>query len=371
MATVDRFLEPCSPEQPCGEDLTADPLLHKLRTLIQGKVEEKVVTDESGARRVEAVREDADWREVRKLCEEMLARTRHLEICVIYATALLQGEGLRGAADGLELLAEIVCSFWPHLYPQLDPADEDPAERFGLVENLSVLPAAGYYDPIRFLVRLRATPLVEARGLGALSLANFKDGRIPERGTPDAKPIEAAFSLMRETGEIALVEENVAALVRMRAALEKLRDFLAETPLGRTPDFEGLDKVLAGQERFYQRYSFAANGAQAANAAPTAGHGHSSAGASAGPSQARSSAGAGLAVTGQLESTAQVVELLDRMCAYYEQAEPSSPVPLLLRRARRLVGKTFLEAVTDLAGGPIEQIRVVAGEPAPEPNSET
>jgi type VI secretion system protein ImpA len=366
MATVDRFLEPCSLEHPCGEDLTADPLLRHLRNLIQGKIQEKVVTDERGGRRVEVEREDADWREVRKLCEEALARTRHLEICVTYATALLQLEGLQGAADGLELISGLVRRYWEELYPRLDPDDShDPSERFGLLENLSVLSVPGY--PSQFVDRLRATPLAEARGLGALSLASFKESRVPEPGTAEARTIEATFTLMRKTGEISLVEQNIAALARLRDALEKLREFLSQLPPGRTPDFEGLDKVLAGQERFYQRYGGSA-AAEPVAGQPT-GDGAAIQGASDLTPRAESSP-AGLSVSGQLQSTAQVVELLDRICEYYQKAEPSSPVPILLRRARRLVGKTFMEAVADLAGGPIEQIRVIAGDPAPESNSD-
>jgi len=49
--------------------------------------------------------------------------------------------------------------------------------------------------------------------------------------------------------------------------------------------------------------------------------------------------------------------LLDRLCAYYAHAEPSSPVPVLLRRARKLVGVRFADAVCELAPAGTEQVR--------------
>ena len=41
--------------------------------------------------------------------------------------------------------------------------------------------------------------------------------------------------------------------------------------------------------------------------------------------------------------------------------EPSSPVPILLRRAKRLVGKNFEELLADLAPGGMEELRHFAG----------
>jgi type VI secretion system protein ImpA len=53
--------------------------------------------------------------------------------------------------------------------------------------------------------------------------------------------------------------------------------------------------------------------------------------------------------------------MIDRICAYYERYEPSSPVPLLLQRARRLVDKNFMEILQDLAPEGMSQARQVGG----------
>ena len=53
--------------------------------------------------------------------------------------------------------------------------------------------------------------------------------------------------------------------------------------------------------------------------------------------------------------------MIDKICAYYERHEPSSPVPLLLMRARRLVDKSFMEILQDLAPEGMGQARQVGG----------
>ncbi|WP_205746852.1 hypothetical protein [Duganella callida] len=61
--------------------------------------------------------------------------------------------------------------------------------------------------------------------------------------------------------------------------------------------------------------------------------------------------------------------MLDKLIGYYEKHEPSSPLPLLLLRARRLVPKSFLEIIEDMAPDGMHQIAVLRGpqdEPPPE-----
>ena len=53
--------------------------------------------------------------------------------------------------------------------------------------------------------------------------------------------------------------------------------------------------------------------------------------------------------------------MLDNVCRYIEQAEPSNPAPLLIRRAQRLMSRSFVEIIQDLAPESLEQIQKLAG----------
>jgi type VI secretion system protein ImpA len=71
--------------------------------------------------------------------------------------------------------------------------------------------------------------------------------------------------------------------------------------------------------------------------------------------------GAGRVASGTIRSRADVSLLLDRICRYYADHEPSSPVPLILERAKRLVTMNFLDILKDLTPDGVPQFGVVAG----------
>ena len=51
---------------------------------------------------------------------------------------------------------------------------------------------------------------------------------------------------------------------------------------------------------------------------------------------------------GVIQSREDVILAIDRVIDYFNRCEPSSPIPLLLERAKRLVNKSFLEVMQDL-----------------------
>ena len=67
------------------------------------------------------------------------------------------------------------------------------------------------------------------------------------------------------------------------------------------------------------------------------------------------------AVSGEIRSPKDVLSALEKVCQYYEQNEPSSPVPLLVRRAQRLVSKSFVEIIRDLSPEATKQVEGIGG----------
>ena len=64
---------------------------------------------------------------------------------------------------------------------------------------------------------------------------------------------------------------------------------------------------------------------------------------------------------GIIASRDDVVRALDRVLDYYRAHEPSSPVPLLVQRAKRLVPLSFLDAMRELAPAGLKELQAVAG----------
>jgi type VI secretion system protein ImpA len=56
-----------------------------------------------------------------------------------------------------------------------------------------------------------------------------------------------------------------------------------------------------------------------------------------------------------------VVRALNLVLDYYKANEPSSPVPLLVQRAKRLVPMSFMEAIKDLAPAGLKEMQAVTG----------
>jgi len=56
-----------------------------------------------------------------------------------------------------------------------------------------------------------------------------------------------------------------------------------------------------------------------------------------------------------------VILRLDEICDYYQRVEPSSPLPILLKRARRLVGKSFADVLKDIAPGGLSELQALSG----------
>ena len=82
-----------------------------------------------------------------------------------------------------------------------------------------------------------------------------------------------------------------------------------------------------------------------------------------GVAEQRATAGAATASRqpGTINSREDASRALERVCEWIERNEPSNPAPLLIRRAQRLMSKSFIDIIRDLAPGGVEDIEKLAG----------
>ena len=69
----------------------------------------------------------------------------------------------------------------------------------------------------------------------------------------------------------------------------------------------------------------------------------------------------GKKAAGELRTREDALRLLDRICDFIERSEPSSPAPLLIRRAQRLMTMNFVEILEDIAPDGLTQARNITG----------
>ncbi len=325
------LLTPLPGEHTCGEDVTYDPKFIELESLIAGKPE----TQFSAA-------EEPDWKAVRAASLALLARSKNLRIAALLCLAQVKLEGITGLRDGLGLIKGLLEQYWADVYPKLDPAENnDPLERINIVSSLST-PVGTFGDPVRFLERVRQIALTNSPQLGRMSLAGLAGQTVAGQAPPSAAQFTAA---MRDTPAPEL-QATFQAVADSLASARAIDDFLTKTVgADKAPDMGALLGVLTEIEKTLLPHVPGASAAATGTPEPSA----------------VAVAGGQAAKLGAIESRQDVVRALERICEYYARHESSSPVPLLLQRARRLVDMDFMQIVSDLAPDALGQINVVTG----------
>ncbi|MEZ0256414.1 MAG: type VI secretion system protein TssA [Chthoniobacter sp.] len=350
---IEPLLQPVSPESPCGEDISYDPVFIELETLAKGKEAQQFSGSDNPEWQVSA--QEPDWQEVRGKCTELLARSKDLRVTIYLILAGLKMEGVPGLRDGLTFLQRLIHDQWAGVYPRLDPEDNnDPTERINIIAGLSK-PLATFGDPIRFIERVRLVPLSNSSQMGRFSLAAITQVGLPpnpEATPPSAAQIEAAF---RDTKAADLEALNTAASGCRTALGEIDSDLMEKVGSAAAPNFDELTKVLGEIQATLAPFVSqpAAGATTGADSRPDNLSAPEPSGASAGASATRFS--------GEIRSRNDVVRAIDQICEYYRKAEPGNPVPLLLRRAQRLVDKDFMTLIEDLIPDSVSQLANITG----------
>lgn len=318
---------------PCGIDLEYDADFLALERLVQGKQAQQM-----GSAVVPG--EEPAWNVVAEKAVAMFARTKDLRVAVTVARALLP-QGFAGLCDGLALLRGLVEQHWDQVFPRLDPAEgHDPTFRLNVLSGLC--------DAATFVDRVRGLVLVASRSFGRFSLrdlaiASGELAPLPGATPPQASAIEGAFSECA-VADLQTTESQVRAALDHLLALEKA--LAVRIGQSKGPDFSPLVRLLQQAHKVVSGH-LARRGAVAP--APSTDTPQ--------PSPPSPSSDA-------ISSREDVVRLLDRICAYYDRHEPASPLPLLLRRCKRLVSASFFEIVRDLAPAGLPQVETLRGKDA-------
>ena len=69
---------------------------------------------------------------------------------------------------------------------------------------------------------------------------------------------------------------------------------------------------------------------------------------------------------GSIETAQDARNALDRVIDYFSRFEPSSPVPIILERAKRLVGADFMTIMKDMAPAGLDSVMMIGGISAEE-----
>ena len=303
--------------------------------------------------------EQADWKGVRDRCVKLLARTKDVRVATCLALALLQTEGLPGLRDGLRVLREMLERYWESVFPELDREDnDDPTRRMNAVASLSPPPGARG-DVMRFGQRLRETPICGRVRPIDVAVARGEVAPIdPSAPKPDPAAIEAAFL----SANLDQLQALAAAAGDAKQQLAALDDFLTAKVGNDAPNLQAFKAALADVHAMLQRHLSTRTGQEAPMADDVAAAAHDSGGNGHASPEARPPA---QRLSGSIGSHDDVVIALDKICDYYDRHEKSSPVPLFLRAARKMVGRSYLEIFEILTPEAVQQLRAIGAPDEP------
>lgn len=336
---LEALLEPISAEQPCGESLDGQAPLTTLDSLrlfgLLKSPDAPLDKDEIEYQ----TRKLPDWGEVRALALEGLNKSKDLRLLAYLGTAALRTDGLAAFFETLSVASHWLDTSWKEVYPIVD---DDAVERRNALNCLA--------DKMAVLDRLRRSVVVESRQHGRFSLrdidiakGNLQPG--PSEGRPEIAQIDAAFAEMPIETLAALHKGAEAALAAVNRIDAKMRD---EGGSEVAPTFEPLSALLARLQLLLQGHLVARTG-------------HAGTDADGSATQATAEGAGGVSAPGVIRTREDALRALDAVADFFRRSEPSSPVPLLVDRAKRLVSKSFLEVLADMAPDALGGVRAVGG----------
>lgn len=342
---LDAYLTDRDSTHSSGENLEYDPIFTTLQLSAQPGEEKQAGKEILAAT-------DPDYRAVTANALAVLERSHDIRAAAHLAMAQLRLNGLEGFEGPVAYVRALLQDRWETCHPQLDPDDDnDPTMRITAVMGLA--------DANTVLRALRLAPLAQSPTLGRFTLRDLAvvEGEIakpPEMTEiPSAQVVEAMF---RDTPADVLRARLDAArnLFLDVQAINKV--FLERTP-GDGPDLETLIRYL---RKAVGRLA-AAVGEPDMPAPPPEEEELVVAEAADEAAPAAEAPMARRERSGEITTSADVEAALKLIIAYYDRYEPSSPVPILLKRAQRLVGADFMTILQDMAPQGIDSVRVLGG----------
>jgi type VI secretion system protein ImpA len=335
---LDAWLEPLDGEA-CGEDLEYDPAFLELDQAAAGKPETQF-----------AAAEPPQWPQVRELAEGLLGRTRDLRLGVLWGRAALNLEGLEALAPALKLMNGWIDRFWDEVHPRNDPDDGDTFARLSVMGSLDKLDG--------FLGDVRQCVVLQDRRLGGLRLREIEIAldRLPRRDDESARTLGQIQGLLGELPDLAGRLRSVHA--DATDALKQLQRTMNDRfGIEMSVDVRTLRGMLDALQKVLPDEASADADSEVSERsgegdAEDAGDGGGSAVAG------RRRGGGGVS---SIDSRQDAIKALQMVRAYLERSEPTNPAQLLLRRAERLIDKSFLQLVRDLAPDALSEVARIMG----------
>jgi type VI secretion system protein ImpA len=321
------LLTAISAENPCGEDLEDTQLLASFdgyRLFGQSA----------------PLSADTDWREMRDRSVEALEKSKDFRLLTHLASAVVRTEGFPEFAKTLAVAAGWLESWSKEVFPRVD---EDAILRRNALN--------GFADRMAVVDGVRRAPILKHPQFGAVSIRDIEivTGQLTlaegETVSMDQAQLDAVLA-STSTEDLTQLTSAIDEAIRSLKAIEE--SMRSQGGVQAAPDFGTLAVPLARTLKLLND--------QLATRAPQG----DAAGAGAGADGAGNTVG-GSSAPGTIRTRQDATRALDAVANFFRANEPSSPIPLLLERAKRLVAKDFLEVLAELAPEALAPAKAASG----------
>lgn len=300
LSAEDQALLACvSDDKPCGDNLedAHDFVMLQAAVMPAEQVEYGDFTETPAA---------PDWQMIETQCRDLLARTHDVRLLLILIRCRVQRHGAVGWHTGLQLLMAMCASFGTLLHPQDDQVMQANTlatlvSHAGLLQdvgNVVVTTCAGTSWRIRDMRNALQQPQ-----------------------TPEAEEVRCMLAALH-----AGHDDTIMALSATLAMLPGLQENISQLAGEYAPDLAPVRDMLR---------IFAPD-----NAGPETTHVQVAATATEKGTPRQETSVASQQVPVSREEALQMIRVARR---WFEQQEPSSPVPVLLHQAEKMVGKGYAE----------------------------
>lgn len=341
--SVESLLSPISEARPSGDDLEYDPAFTALEADARPKEEQQF-----GDTVIPAV--EPEWRVLIGNATELLGRSKDVRVAVLVLRAATRTQGIAGFSLGLTLLLELLERFWDTIHPQLDADDDnDPTMRLN-----ALAPLGDSNNGCIVLRDLYDCAIGTSRTVGAIRVRDLAiaHSKLAPSGSDPGYTMAQVEGALQDIH--AAQPELIETAIGVAALVQKL-EVLIEDKTGRASDIDlkPLRSITHVMRQACQTATGTASGeGDAVGEQPNGGAGGTVA-----------TAGSGGAIRGEISSRQDALVMLDKVIAFLERTEPGNPAPLLIQRAKRLVGVSFMDIMNDLAPDALSSIQNITGRP--------
>jgi type VI secretion system protein ImpA len=296
--------------------------------------------------------EEVNWKEISRMVDQLLPQVRHINLAGAVLSLQVRSQGLAGMRNGLELLTEWLTRHWEHIYPPLDTEETKPAaiaeRRLNSLANIS---SRAHREPMKILVSLDDVVLLDGADGGVTLQTIEKAEMAAKKGVAEDGVLDLS-SLAGQFRAAASGEDAQQKLAMVRESLELLNrcSEFVRSKTGTTPTWDLLIDALKKAEHWLGlggQTGEKSNDSVKPNLVPTGGV--------AGKPAVQTG------FSGAVNDRAAARRALEAVCTYYDQSEPSSPIPLVIRRLLRFMDADFLKLITEFAPAGLDELLKVVG----------